>query len=166
MFRGKIFFRGLAKKSEGAAAVEFAIVLNLLLLLIMGMIDFGHAWFMKQIIINASREGARYGVVYKTIGDASNTRMVPAALTPSIQNWVLQPPPAGEYGLINLLPADANATVTVAGAGYVSGQVGADLSVTVTCQKHWIVLDRIIKLFGSSWNNTITLTAVTVMRVE
>jgi Flp pilus assembly protein TadG len=165
MFRGKIFFRGLAKKSEGAAAVEFAIVLNLLLLLIMGMIDFGHAYFMKQIIINASREGARYGVVYQNyVG--TNNRKPPAAYTPSIQNWVLQPPPAGEYGLINLLPADANATVTVAGAGYVSGQVGADLSVTVTCQKRWIVLDRIMKLFGSSLNNTITLTAVTVMRVE
>ncbi len=165
MLRSKPLCR-LAARSEGQAAVEFAIVLNLLLLLVMGMIDFGHAWFMKQIIINASREGARYGVVFKSIGDSNNTRMVPAALTPSIQNWVLQPPPAGEYGLVNLLPADANPTVTVGGAGYNTGTVGTDLSVTVTCQKQWLILDGIMKLFGASWDNTITLTAVTVMRVE
>lgn len=164
MLRSKLF-RRLASRSEGAAAVEFAIVLNLLLLLIMGMIDFGHAWFMKQIIINASREGARYGVVYQNYEGTSN-RKPPSALTPSIQNWVMQPPPGGSYGLINLLPADANPIVTPAGAGYTTGTVGADLSVTVTCQKRWLILDGIMRLFGASWDNTITLTAVTVMRVE
>ena len=55
---------GLVRGREGAAAVEFALVLNLLLLLLMGMIDFGHAWFLRQVITNASREGARAGVVY------------------------------------------------------------------------------------------------------
>jgi hypothetical protein len=48
----------------GAAALEFALVVNLLLVLIMGMIDFRHAWCLRQVITNASREGARAGVVY------------------------------------------------------------------------------------------------------
>jgi hypothetical protein len=104
--------------------------------------------------------------VFKSIGDSNNTRMAPAALTPSIQNWVLQPPPAGEYGLTNLLPADASPTVTVGGAGYNTGTVGTDLSVTVTCQKRWLILDAIMRLFGANWSKTITLTAKTVMRVE
>ncbi len=164
MLRSKPLCR-LAARSEGQAAVEFAIVLNLLLLLVMGMVDFGHAWFMKQIIINASREGARYGVVYRANPDG--TRMTPAALTPSIQNFILKDAASGgEYGLTNLLPTDANPVVTVAGVGYVSGTVGTDLSVTVTCQKRWLILDGIMKLFGASWSKTITLTAKTVMRVE
>jgi hypothetical protein len=157
--------RRLTAGSEGAAAVEFAIVLNLLLLLIMGMIDFGHAWFMKQIIINASREGARYGVVYRVNPDG--TRMVPAALNPSIQDYILKDAASGgEYGLTDLLPTDASPIVTVDGAGFATGTVGTDLRVTISCQKRWLVLDAIMRLFGADWNDTITLTGVTVMRVE
>lgn len=43
----------------GAAAVEFAVVAPIFLLLIFGMIDFGRAMMMSQVVQNASREGAR-----------------------------------------------------------------------------------------------------------
>ena len=48
---------------KGVAAVEFAIVLPLLVLLIFAMIEFGLYLFNRQVITNAAREGARYGVV-------------------------------------------------------------------------------------------------------
>ena len=48
---------------KGATAVEFAIVLPLLVLLIFAMIEFGLYLFNRQVITNAAREGARYGVV-------------------------------------------------------------------------------------------------------
>ncbi len=35
-------------------------------LLVAGVIDFGYAYYMKQTITNASREGARYGITYRT----------------------------------------------------------------------------------------------------
>jgi len=50
------------KNQKGAAAVEFAIVLPLLVLLFMGICEFGLLWYNSQIIINASREGARAGI--------------------------------------------------------------------------------------------------------
>ena len=51
---------------RGASAVEFAIVLPVLLLLLFGTIEFGVLFFNKAVITNASREGARRGVVWWT----------------------------------------------------------------------------------------------------
>ncbi len=47
---------------RGAAAIEFAIVLPLLLLLFVGIVEFGIGYYNKQIVTNASREGARIGI--------------------------------------------------------------------------------------------------------
>lgn len=55
--------RTLASKKEGQALVEFAILLPVLLLLLLGIIEFGLLLFNQHVITNASREGARYGIV-------------------------------------------------------------------------------------------------------
>ena len=47
---------------NGAAMVEFAIVLPLLLILVFGIIEFGVMFYDKAVITNASREGARAGI--------------------------------------------------------------------------------------------------------
>lgn len=51
------------RRQTGTAAVEFALVLPLLLLIIFGIIEFSLALYDKALITNASREAARYGVV-------------------------------------------------------------------------------------------------------
>jgi len=51
------------KEQKGTAAVEFALVLIPLILLIFGAIEFGVLLYNKQVITNASREGARAGIV-------------------------------------------------------------------------------------------------------
>lgn len=56
----------LNKKEDGAALIEFAIVLPLLLTLIFGTIEFGLFFFNKQVLTNAVREGARRGVVMRS----------------------------------------------------------------------------------------------------
>lgn len=53
--------RGIHRDQVGAALVEMALVLSLLLLLLAGVVDFGRAFHGHIIITNASREGARYG---------------------------------------------------------------------------------------------------------
>ena len=58
MQKESIFFN-----QKGAAAVEFAIVIVLLLTLIFGMLEFSLAMFNQQVITNAAREGARAGIV-------------------------------------------------------------------------------------------------------
>jgi hypothetical protein len=47
---------------KGAAAVEFAVVLPLLVLLLFGSIEFGLLLYNQEVITNASREGARAGI--------------------------------------------------------------------------------------------------------
>ena len=44
------------------AAIEFAIVLPVLVLLVFGIIEFSLLYYNKQVITNASREGARVGI--------------------------------------------------------------------------------------------------------
>jgi len=53
----------IIKDQKGGALVEFAIVLPLLVVLVMGIIEFGLLCYNKQVIANASREGARAGIV-------------------------------------------------------------------------------------------------------
>lgn len=48
---------------KGNVALEFALVLPVLLLFIGGIIDFGRAYWLKQTLTWASREGARYGSI-------------------------------------------------------------------------------------------------------
>lgn len=47
---------------QGAAAVEFAVVLPLLVLLLFGMIECGLLFYNKQVVVNASREAVRAGI--------------------------------------------------------------------------------------------------------
>jgi Flp pilus assembly protein TadG len=45
---------GFWRQSKGTAAIEFAIVGTLFLILLAGILDFGHAYYMKQVITSAS----------------------------------------------------------------------------------------------------------------
>lgn len=51
------------KRRKGAAAVEFAIIAPIFILLIFGIIEFGRVMMVQQILVNASREGARRAVL-------------------------------------------------------------------------------------------------------
>jgi Flp pilus assembly protein TadG len=47
---------------KGSAGVEFAMVLPLLLMLVFGTVEFGVLFYNRQMIVNASREGARAAI--------------------------------------------------------------------------------------------------------
>ena len=53
---------------KGAAAVEFAIIAIIFIILIFAIIEFGILMYNKQIITNAAREGARHGIVFRPEG--------------------------------------------------------------------------------------------------
>jgi hypothetical protein len=61
----------LRKKIEvSQSAVEFALVVPVLLLLIFGMLEMGHLIFVYGSVLNASREAARYGAVTGIVNGA------------------------------------------------------------------------------------------------
>src|ERR1035437_178897 len=57
---------------KGQSAVEFALIFPLLLLLVLGMVDFGRMFITYLAMSNGSREAARYGGVHW--GDVANIR--------------------------------------------------------------------------------------------
>ena len=69
--------RSKFSSQKGASAVEFALVLPLLMLILFGIIEFGLLMYNKAMITNASREGARRGIVYRV-----NVATNPAAMRP------------------------------------------------------------------------------------
>jgi len=51
------------RKLRGQSLVEFALVLPILLLTVMGVVEFGRIFMTQQVITNASREGARAAIL-------------------------------------------------------------------------------------------------------
>ena len=52
------------RDERGQALVEFALVLPILLILVLGIIEFGRAWNLHQTITHAAREGARMAAMF------------------------------------------------------------------------------------------------------
>ncbi len=68
---------------RGAAAVEFALVLPLLLLLVFGIIDFGRALNTQITLTEAAREGARLESVGQPVGTViTETQAAATGLNP------------------------------------------------------------------------------------
>jgi Flp pilus assembly protein TadG len=61
--------RARLRREDGAAAVEFALIVGVLAMLIFGMLQFGVAFFELQNLRAATREGARVGAVKGTVAD-------------------------------------------------------------------------------------------------
>jgi Flp pilus assembly protein TadG len=53
-------------ETDAAALIEFAVALPLLVVLVVGIFDFGGAFNLKQELSNAAREGARFGASQPT----------------------------------------------------------------------------------------------------
>jgi TadE-like protein len=65
--------------SEAAALIEFAVALPLLVVLVVGIFDFGAAFNLKQELSNAVREGAVFGASQPT-NDLLNAGNVPPSV--------------------------------------------------------------------------------------
>ncbi len=68
-------------RDGGAAAVEFALVLPILLLLVFGIIDFGRAYHAQVTLTHGAREGVRVVAFGGTQADVQ-ARLDAGALTP------------------------------------------------------------------------------------
>jgi Flp pilus assembly protein TadG len=92
MRRGGRFSR-LLKSERGASLVELALVLPLLMLLLMGAIDFGRAYYLAMEVSGAAHAGAEYGAQNPT----DTTGMSAAAQydAPDVANLVVATPTYG-----------------------------------------------------------------------
>jgi len=51
------------RSDTGQALTEFALVMPVVLLMLVGIIEFGRAWNVQQVLTDAAREGARQAVL-------------------------------------------------------------------------------------------------------
>jgi Flp pilus assembly protein TadG len=101
------------RDDSGTAAVEFAIVVPILLLVVFGIIDFGRALWTLNVATSALREGARFGAAQVT----STTTTCSAALsgvTTKVQNYLTSALGSGATTGVNIAAdCDANNYIRV-----------------------------------------------------
>ncbi|NGN84843.1 pilus assembly protein [Arthrobacter silviterrae] len=73
------------RSEDGAAAVEFALLLPILIMLILGILEFGLAYNAQITVTNAAREGVRTMVIQNSPGAAkAAVETVSSTLAPAI----------------------------------------------------------------------------------
>ena len=143
------------RNDQGGAMVELAIVLPLLFLIVGGIIEFGVLFYNKQVITNASREGARAGIV--NIKDITGVKL-PVDIDAIVKNYCSDK--LLSFGGTKIPVTTAPDSVSLQTMFYPS-----DLSVTVEFT-HFFLFSSFLNQFGSNFGPTIKISATTVMRME
>ncbi len=68
------------KFQRGNASLELALVILPLLALLMSILDFSIPIFMRSLFMHATREGARYGITYRTQAGMTHTESMKAVV--------------------------------------------------------------------------------------
>ena len=132
----------------GAEFVEFALAFPLLMLVVMGIMDFGLMFQQYEVITNAAREGARIGVL-PNYGTADAEARVDDYMNASFISQGGAWTRAAVFG-----------NVPLSGGGCVSA-----ITVSVFYPHQYLFLGGIGSYFGSSFGSK-TLSASSTMRVE
>jgi Flp pilus assembly protein TadG len=134
------------RRQSGAAVVEFAVVLPVLLLIVFGILDFGRAMNYENDATHLANEGARFAVVNSNPGGST-----------SLADWIRAQGDTSEM--------QNNSTVCVSfptnAATGTSMQVGDPVQVTVAVNFSW--LPYIGTAVGSASS---TMTGKALMRLE
>jgi Flp pilus assembly protein TadG len=150
MQSGKKFLKGLVSREDGVVGVEMVILFPLLALIVVGLVEFGHLWFVRQTLTNASREGARAAVVYYTGADRA------AWVTSTAQAAV------ATYLAGTRFPEACPPAEVAIPAGAASGNL---ITVTVTSPNGLLLLPKLFSA-ESAVNKIGDLSAETTMRLE
>jgi Flp pilus assembly protein TadG len=139
-----------SQNERGAALVEFALVLPLLLVLLLGMLEFGKAFNYWIDTTHLANEGARWAVVNYNPG------------TGTLQDYVREQANTLELrdGGTSSIPAGDEAEVCIS---FPSGtaNVGDPVLVTVTATYHWL------PFIGERISSAqVTITGSATMRLE
>lgn len=139
---------GLLRCEKGAQLVEFALVLPLLLLVLLGIAEFGFMFQRYEVVTNAAREGARIAVL-------------PGYALADVQDRVDKYLDAGRV-------PDAGRGTTQMATDTIELPGGTTVPirrVTVTFTHTYMFLNAIAGWFGPEYT-TQQLTAVSEMRIE
>lgn len=157
--------RRFVRAQSGAEVIEFALTLPLLLLVVLGIIEFGFLFQQYEVVTNAAREGARIAILPTYSANAAATQ---TNVTARVNQY--------------LAAGGLTASATVCGGGgtcpgdwlSVNDQISAGppaicvkvFRVTVEYPHPVPFVGGIIQYFGRSLPTTITLRSTARMRNE
>jgi hypothetical protein len=153
----------LDRKQTGQTLIETALILFLLLLILLGITEFARAWFVKNTLKNAVRQGARVAAVtprnnFLTAFNCINPTCPDANV---IRNAVCCQPgvPKGvnDNTLVNLTCFNSTGTAIACNTIVTNGSV----RITATSNFRFIIGDP-----PWPWPRTINMTAEASMRYE
>lgn len=82
-------------RDRGAAAVEFALVLPILLLLVLGILEFGRAYHVQTTLSNAARDGVRVMALQDSAAAATSATKLSAQPLDLSASTIVVTPTAG-----------------------------------------------------------------------
>ena len=146
-----------ARREDGAALVETAFVLPIMLLVSVGILEFGRAYQTWQVVTNAAREGARVAILPEYTDDSAIDRVktylknggLPATIVDSEDTQVLI--------TATTIPVNVDGSVTASAA-----------QVVVEYPFEFMVLQPVAQLVvnGSAAGAPFTMRMTTIMRNE
>jgi Flp pilus assembly protein TadG len=148
---------------RGAALVEFALAIPLLLVVIAGIVDFAFVFQRYEVITNAAREGARLASLPEYTDDA----LVRARVRSYVQNGLS----LSTSSLNDVMPTSPEAvdvtheTFPVPKAGGATENIQTT-TVTVNYQHSFILIGPLLQLVNGSWGGAINLRSSSQMRLE
>jgi Flp pilus assembly protein TadG len=98
----------LFKDKKGQSLIEFALVLPILLLVLLGIIEFGRIIMAVNVLNQAAREGARVGAVTPESADSSFYYKIQDRVQEFIDAANLKGTPT-----VTIIPPDADRKITV-----------------------------------------------------
>lgn len=137
----------LTRNERGAALIEAAITIPLMLLLSVAIFEFGRAYQTWQVLTNAAREGARVAIISGTTD---------AQVRSAVNNYM-------SVGQLSTL---SDSFILVNRAAPLGANTGSQ--ITVRYPFSFMVLGPVIRLVNpsSSAGGPLTMSAVAVMRNE
>jgi Flp pilus assembly protein TadG len=137
----------LAKNQRGAALIEAAVTIPIILLISVAIFEFGRAYQTWQVLTNAAREGARVAILAGTTQDQVKATVV-------------------NYMTIGQLADASPDQVSVDQNVTLGATTGSQVTISYPFQ--FIVLNPVARLVDrtSTAGTPITMSAVAVMRNE
>jgi hypothetical protein len=145
-----------ARSERGAELIEFALVFPLLLMVVLGIVDFGFLFQRLEVVTNAAREGARIAVL---------PGYLEADVRARVCNFLL----SGGIPVQGTCPTPTNPVINVNMAATIPMPTGmtplAGSSVEVVYTHQYLFIGPIAGWFGGSFTS-VPIRGVAVMRDE
>jgi Flp pilus assembly protein TadG len=143
------------KSERGAELIEFALVLPILLLVVLGIVDFGFLFQRMEVVTNAAREGARMAVL-----PGYTQADVCSRIVNYLQNGGLATTGSCPNPTNPAITYDAAYSITVPSSTPLSGK-----RVVVAYTHQYVFIGPILQLFGGNLAS-VPVRGVAIMRDE